>query len=117
MPTPQGAVGTGPASTTAGGSYKWWVVSMLWFICFFNYADRQMIFSVFPVLEKEFGFDAVQLGAILGRGFAFSLDGLADGFLNAEIPFVGKTLFNDPRDFSGSRDVNPRLLAGRAFGL
>ena len=26
--------------------YKWTVVGMLWFICFFNYADRQAIFSV-----------------------------------------------------------------------
>ena len=25
---------------------------MLWFICFFNYADRQAIFSVFPKLKK-----------------------------------------------------------------
>src|SRR5438874_12106930 len=57
------------------------------------------------------------VGAIFGGGFALSLDGLANGFLNAEIPFVGKALFNDPRDFSGSRNVNPRLLAGRAFGL
>jgi MFS family permease len=37
---------------------------MLWFICFFNYADRQMIFSVFPSLEAEFGFDPVELGLI-----------------------------------------------------
>ena len=37
---------------------------MLWFVCFFNYADRQSIFSVFPMLSKEYGFDKVQLGAI-----------------------------------------------------
>jgi hypothetical protein len=24
--------------------YKWWVVGMLWFICFFNYADRQAVY-------------------------------------------------------------------------
>ncbi len=42
-----------PAST----AYKWWVVFMLWFVCFLNYADRQAIFSVFPRLEAEFGFD------------------------------------------------------------
>src|SRR6476660_5995026 len=45
-------------------SYKWWVVGMLWFICFFNYADRQAIFSVFPKLKEEFGFDKFQLGLI-----------------------------------------------------
>src|SRR5438309_5966048 len=49
-------------------SYKWWVVGMLWCICFFNYADRQSIYSVFPKLKQEFGFDTVQLG-IIGSAF------------------------------------------------
>ena len=43
---------------------------MLWFICFFNYADRQAIFSVFPKLKTEFGFDPVQLG-LIGSAFAW----------------------------------------------
>lgn len=51
-------------------NYKWAVVGMLWFVCFFNYADRQAIFSVFPRLKGEFGFDAVQLG-IIGSAFAW----------------------------------------------
>lgn len=46
------------------GAYKWGVVAMLWFICLFNYADRQAISSVFPKLKEEFGFDKVQLGWI-----------------------------------------------------
>lgn len=50
--------------------YKWTVVGMLWFICFFNYADRQMISSVFPKLKEEFGFDPVQLG-LIGSAFAW----------------------------------------------
>jgi MFS family permease len=41
---------------------------MLWFVCFFNYADRQAIFAVFPVLKSEFGFDKVQLG-LIGSAF------------------------------------------------
>jgi MFS family permease len=44
--------------------YKWWVVFMLWCVCFFNYADRQAIYSVFPKLSGEFGLDKVQLGFI-----------------------------------------------------
>ncbi|WP_415907443.1 spinster family MFS transporter [Oleiharenicola sp. Vm1] len=51
-------------------NYKWAVVGMLWFVCFFNYADRQAIFSVFPRLKGEFGFDAVQLG-LIGSAFAW----------------------------------------------
>jgi len=50
--------------------YKWAVVGMLWFICFFNYADRQAIFSVFPKLKIEFGFGPVQLG-LIGSAFAW----------------------------------------------
>jgi MFS family permease len=54
-----------PASVTRPGpNYRWWVVFMLWFICFFNYADRQSIFSIFPKLEHEFGFSKVELGLI-----------------------------------------------------
>jgi len=51
--------------------YKWYVVGMLWWISFFNYADRQAIFSVFPLLEKQFGLDSVQLG-LLGSSFAWT---------------------------------------------
>ena len=41
---------------------------MLWFVCFFNYADRQAIFSVFPLLKTEMGLSDVQLG-IVGAAF------------------------------------------------
>jgi MFS family permease len=44
--------------------YKWWVVFMLWFVCFLNYGDRQAINSIFPKLKEEFGFDKFQLGMI-----------------------------------------------------
>ncbi len=57
-------------SRLTGNRYKWHVVAMLWGICFFNYADRQAIFSVFPLLEKEMGLTAVQLG-LLGSAFAW----------------------------------------------
>ena len=43
---------------------------MLWWIAFFNYADRQAIFSVFPLLEKELHLSTVQLG-LLGSAFAW----------------------------------------------
>jgi MFS family permease len=54
----------GAARARVSSRYKWWVVFMLWFVCFFNYADRQAIFAVFPKLKEEFGFDTVQLGFI-----------------------------------------------------
>jgi MFS family permease len=65
------AIPPGPvASFSTGASYRWYVVAMLWGISFFNYADRQAIFSVFPLLEREMGLTAVQLG-LLGSAFAW----------------------------------------------
>ena len=61
---------TAPRSRTATPTYKWWVVAMLWLISFFNYADRQAIFSVFPLLEREMNLTPVQLG-LLGSAFAW----------------------------------------------
>jgi MFS family permease len=43
---------------------------MLWGISFFNYADRQAIFSVFPLLQQEMGLSKIQQG-LLGSSFAW----------------------------------------------
>jgi len=56
-----------PKSVT---DYQWTVVGMLWCITFFNYADRQAIFSVFPLLQKEMNLTLVQQGT-LGSAFAW----------------------------------------------
>ncbi len=53
---------------------------MLWCVCFFNYADRQAISSVLPLLSKNFGFDDLQLG-LIGSAFAWIYAGAA--------PFAG----------------------------
>jgi MFS family permease len=45
-------------------NYKWLVVGLLWFVCFFNYADRQAIYSVFDVLKAEMDLSDVQLGIV-----------------------------------------------------
>ena len=66
MTTPAHMPTTG---TTKRDLYPWIAVLLLWCICFFNYADRLAIFSVFPVLETEFHFTKTQLGAI---GAAFT---------------------------------------------
>jgi MFS family permease len=62
--------------------YRWYVVAMLWSISFFNYADRQAIFSVFPLIERELGLTPVQLG-LLGSSFAwvYGLMGPFAGFV------------------------------------
>jgi sugar phosphate permease len=60
--------------------YKWYVVAMLWWIAFFNYADRQSIFSLFPLLSRQFHLSDVQLG-LLGSSFA--------AVYGISAPFVG----------------------------
>lgn len=53
-----------PTDTPERPYYRWAVVAMLWFVCFFNYADRQSIFSVFPLLAMEFHLSDLQLSVI-----------------------------------------------------
>lgn len=62
--------------------YKWYVIAMLWFVCFLNYADRQAIFSLFPLLSVEFRLSDVQL-ALVGSSFmwAYAIFGPVAGWL------------------------------------
>jgi MFS family permease len=78
-----------PVQSNRGVSsrYKWAVVFMLWFICFFNYADRQAIFSIFPKLKDEFGFDKVQLGLIASAFmWVYALGAPFAGFIADRFP-------------------------------
>ena len=68
--------------------YAWAVVGMLWFIAFFNYADRQAIFSVFPLLQEEFNLSKTQLG-LLGSSFAW-VYGLAAPFAGMIVDRVSR---------------------------
>lgn len=51
-------------------SYPWLVVAMLWWISFFNYADRQAIFSVFKPISEQIPMGLVEKGW-LGSSFAW----------------------------------------------
>ncbi len=51
-----------------GRAYKWRVVAVFWCVYFLNQADRQVIFSVFSLLERDLGLSNTQLG-LLGSGF------------------------------------------------
>ena len=56
--------------SAVNSSYKWLIVVMLWFICLFNYADRQAMAAVFPLLKKEFHLSKTELG-IIGSAFMY----------------------------------------------
>ena len=77
-----------PPAPPIARSYKWLVVFMLWFICFFNYADRQALFAVFPLLKEHFGFDKEQLG-LIGAAFTW--------VYALSAPFAGQTADRLPR--------------------
>lgn len=67
--------------------YKWLLVGMLWFVCLFNYADRQAIFSLFPLLQRELHLSNVQLG-IVGSSFMwmYALFGPVAGWMCDRLP-------------------------------
>jgi MFS family permease len=59
------------ATVSAGlRSNKWFVVGLLWLCGFLNYADRQAVSAVFPMLGDEFRLSPESKGAI---GTSFSL--------------------------------------------
>jgi MFS family permease len=68
--------------------YPWFVVGLLWFCGFFNYADRQAVYSVFPLLKVEFDLSKTQLGLL---GSAFML------VYAVASPFSGYTVDRLPR--------------------
>jgi MFS transporter, Spinster family, sphingosine-1-phosphate transporter len=45
-------------------SYAWVVVGLLWMVALLNYLDRQVIFSVFPPIQKELSLTNTQLGLL-----------------------------------------------------
>ncbi len=69
-------------SRPVSASYKWYVVALLWFCGFFNYADRQAVNAVFPLLKSEFKLTDEQLGWV-GSSFmiVYALSAVFAGFL------------------------------------
>src|SRR6204780_961260 len=68
-------------------SYKWLVVGILWFVCFFNYADRQAIFAVFPLIKQQLVLNDVQLGVVGGAFmWVYALFGPVAGWLCDRLP-------------------------------
>jgi MFS family permease len=78
---------TPTSATRQSSSYKWLVVGMLWFVCFFNYADRQAIFSVFPLIKEQLHLSDVELG-IIGGSFMwmYAIFGPFAGWLCDRLP-------------------------------
>ncbi|MEK7406088.1 MAG: MFS transporter, partial [Acidobacteriota bacterium] len=48
--------------------YPWAVLALFWVVYFLNHADRQILFSVFPLVKQDLGLTNTQLG-LLGSSF------------------------------------------------
>lgn len=59
----------------------------MWFVCFFNYAERQAIFSVYPLIKQQLHLSDVQLGFIAASFmWAYALVGPIAGWLCDRLP-------------------------------
>jgi MFS family permease len=82
----------------ASRRYRWAVVGMLWLVCLFNYADRQAIFSVFPLLKAQMGLEPIQRG-VLASAFiwayavALPFSGVIADRVNRKFLILGGLLF------------------------
>jgi len=57
--------GTGASTTQYDGAFErkaWLLVGFTWIAYCLNYSDRQVIFSIFPILKSELKFTDAQLG-------------------------------------------------------
>jgi MFS family permease len=83
---------------SSNGYYKWLVVAMLWFVCLFNYADRQAVFSVFRPIQAELKLTDQELGYV-GSAFmwvyalASPLAGLVGDRVRRKTLILGGLLF------------------------
>jgi len=74
----------------SGSTYRWQLVGMLWVVGFLNYADRQAIFSVFPLLQSRLHLSLTELG-LLGSSFAWAY-GLAAPFAGYIVDRIRRTI-------------------------
>jgi MFS family permease len=85
MAQPSSAVTSG--AVRPGPYYPWFVLCLFWIVYFLNHADRQILFSAFPLVQKEFGLSNTQLG-LLGSSFQWVYACMVPvaGFLGDSLP-------------------------------
>jgi MFS family permease len=80
-----------PQPATPNRIWPWVLVALLWIVALLNYLDRQVIFSIFPVLQAELHANSVELG-LTSTVFLFTYalfspfaGYIADGFGRARV--------------------------------
>lgn len=76
----------GDSESDMKSRYGWWLVGMLWLVCFCNYADRQAIFSVLPQIRAQMGLSDIQLGIVASSFmWVYAIAGPLAGWLSDRI--------------------------------
>ncbi len=102
----------------------WLLVAVLWAVALLNYLDRQVIFSLFPLLQKDLGASDVQLGLtstvflwIYGLLSPFA-GYLADRFGRVRIIVVSLGVWSIVTLLTGIvRNMNELLVARSLMGI
>ncbi len=100
---------------------QWRVLLILMLVNFVNYVDRQIIFSLFPAIRRDFPLSFVQLG-YLATAFtvvlslaSFPLGMLADRISRRAVISAGVLFWSTATFFSGLAGSFRSLLAARAL--
>jgi predicted MFS family arabinose efflux permease len=104
--------------------YPWTLVALLWVVALLNYVDRQIIFSVLPLIQKELLVSSFQLG-LLGTSFLWvyavlsPLGGyVADRFGRRRVILLSLLVWSAVTLLTGfARSYNELLVARGLMGI
>jgi MFS family permease len=106
---------------TSAGLYAWAIVALLWVVALLNYLDRQIIFSVFPLLKDDMQLSDRELG-LLGAAFLWvygllsPISGfLADRFGRVRVIIVSLLIWSLITWLTGHARTFEELVVARAL--
>jgi len=101
--------------------FAWILVAVLWVVAVLNYVDRQVIFSLFPLLSSDLNLSPVQLGLLstvflLMYGVLSPFAGfLADRFGRGRLITVGLLVWSAVTLATGAASGYDQLVAARGI--
>jgi MFS transporter, Spinster family, sphingosine-1-phosphate transporter len=104
--------------------WPWILLALLWGVAMLNYLDRQVIFSIFPLLQRDFDATSIQLGLtgtlfLLTYGLASPFAGLAaDRFGQGRVITASLIIWSASSLAAGhSHSMHQMLWTRAAMGL